>query len=558
MGELIGRSEQQIGHTPHEAYLASTAAYAATNPSFQHAALAATQAAGVDNMNNLVAMYARFDHPSVSTVDGTTHIVQHHVLHQLLRVIPSYIEQATAAGLTPNQASGLVGVLLSAEERSEWSVADPPVVYLGEALELQAQTHGPLTIEDYEQVQGLIAETASREDDNASALDTYRALSRLGMTTAESIDFIRTDLQTDSLLMNPMLEVLNALSIAEVSTSTLTEICQQLIGNNENPRDLAEIQGDLGLLRECVVTVAPGQDIHPDDLLTAIHTQLAQGRDMSDIVNSFLSAKQLRQAPGVLSVYRPSDRIGQHFLSHEGQLELSPLPYRTERSFDDGIRDLSKIALHRPKYREAVGEGFWVFAPDATTPTWYSLGGETEVRVGRVAHHYPEYPLSELSRNPSLVHCHPFELERMISPDRDNSLYPNEALPVVERFLAATPSRRDYQMVAELLKSSGGPQEVRSLFVHGSGVTEYTFPQDPAALENMAQVSQKLRDDLLRVVDWNRILYDRRLAGLVRGPRRENDVAVGYLVRLFDEAMPKGFGLRMLNIGGSLEFEGAS
>ncbi len=550
MSETRGGHGQEIAApAAADAYLVSTQTYAATDLSFRQDAVAAAGAAGVENATRLVALHARFDHPSyVTGVDGVRQAVPHYPLHRFLRVVPTYIERSAAAGLTPDQAAGLVETLLAAEDRDEWSTADQPVVYLGKALELQAQTHGPITAEDYAQVQGLIADTASHEDDNASALDAYRALSRLGMSTVESIRLIREGLLTDSLLMNRALEVFNALAIAEVDTQVLGDICRQFIGTAEDHPHISAIQEDFALLRECIVTAGPRQDIHPNRLLESIHAQLRQGKSMLEIANGFVSARRLAQTIA-LEVGRPEERIAQHFLTKTGPLEASPLPYRAERSFDEGAHDLGAIALNSMRYREALQEGFWVFDPNAMPPVWYSLGGETELGAGVVRHSYPAYPLQELSRSPTVAHCHPADLEWAISPGLSNGVYPNMAMPVIDRFLAATPSGQDYQMIADILRASGGPQTVRSIFAHGSGLTEYTFPQDPDVLEHMAQISRSLRDNFLLGIDWSKVLYTRKFAGLLRGELRGVDTVVRDLMERFDNGMPKGFGLHLLDLG---------
>lgn len=540
-----------VPESPNERYLTDVEVYAEYDEEFRLDAVAAAEAVGVDELRDLIGRYARHDLPSiVLDPDGTEHRVQHHILRRFLQVLPDYAEKAAAAGLAPEQAAGLVRTMLTAEDRHYSTMADPAVSVMGRALETQAQAHGPIGPEDYERIRNLVAGTARYGDVNASALDTFRALSRLGMTTAEGTEFIQDDLYSDQLLMNPVLGVLEALSIAEVDGTRLKGILRDLIRGEDTGKHIYAIQNDINLLRECIATVCPRRDIRPDDMLALVATELARGRSMTDIAGSFIGDRRLPAADDT-GMYDPTQRAARHFIDKPGPLELSPLPYRTERSFGDGLADLGRIALHRFVYREPVGEGLWLFDGDSTEPVWYSLGGETEVRHDSVRHSAPDYPLHELSRNPTMAHCHPQELEVIIAPSRHEGTYPRAAISIIGQLYAATPSRRDYDMIGKMLRMEGGFDRVRSVIVHGNGVTEYTFPQDPDALEEMSRDSQAVRDQLLLGIRWDRILHKRRLGGLAKGGRRDDEDVVRELVERLDEALPRDFGLELSRASGA-------
>ena len=545
-------SERDPSHhnpTPDPVEIKHDAAYlsqAMEDPRLRERATAAFGAMGTEYLQDLIINHARFNHPHTIRDDyGAPQQINYYSLELLLGVMPEYMTNAQQAGLSPDQAYGLVRTLLSAEGRSEWAMNDEPVVQLSRAFKHRIERSDEVEADDYAILHGLVADTASGEDNSVAVLDAYRALTRLGFSSAESNTLIRNELYTDSLVINHAIGVFNTLSVAEVNSELLIEVCRLIPG--EDPQ-LYAIQASYMLLKDLIATVCPRQDMPPNDLLKIVRHQLAEGRTMPEIAQSFITSEK-QTIKGDAEAYHPAERRNRHFIDKPGQLELAPLPYRTERSFSEGAADIGRIALHQQRYREPIGEGIWVFDPEASAPTWYSLGGETDVDFEQrtVRARYPLYPLGDLSRGPVLYHAHPVALEHVISPRHNSGTHPNTAVPAITKFLAAIPSRRDYLMVAELLRSAeykGGG--VRSFIAHGSGTTEYTFPNDPEALEAMSHHYQALRDNMLAGINWERMFSTRKWYGLTRGERKDRSEVVQELVTRFNRILPKDFQLRLL------------
>lgn len=514
-----------------------------SDPELGALANTAVQAIGPDHFHDLLVKYERFDHSSTDFNSGVV-VKTHHTLRQLLVQLPGYIENATATGIDENRAYGLVQAIIGEEKRSKWSGADDPVVQLGRAFAWQAEHHGVVSDEDYTALHNLVAETAASPDTGDTAINAYRALSRLGLTTAQSIEVIKDSLPHYEIATFAV-GVFDALSVARVDAAVIKGICGSLFEAHQEDNTPYGIQADYVLLRELIARVCPGADIEPNTFLRQVYDHLSRGKSMTDIAQEY-AGTDARTIEGLeAQIYDPQDRIEKHFLPKSGGLELAILPYRTERSLEEGLGDLKSIARERGRYRETLGEGLWVFDSTASAPTWYSLGGRTELHDGRVRHVHPEYPINEISQRPFLFHCHPMGLEKSVGPDPRDELFPEAALPIVNRFLAVTPSRRDYEMVAELLRTPTHQKPaVRSFIAHGSGLTEYTFPNDADALTEMSQHSQAIRDDVLQNVDWERILFDKKWLGLVRIERDKNSV-VQELVQRLNDKLPEGFQLRL-------------
>jgi hypothetical protein len=102
-------------------------------------------------------------------------------------------------------------------------------------------------------------------------------------------------------------------------------------------------------------------------------------------------------------------------------------------------------------------------------------------------------------------------------------------------------------MVAELLRSPEYRGDgVRSFISHSSGATEYTFPNDPSAIEAVSRMSDDLRGDVLANVNWEHILFARKWRGLRKGERRDTADVVQEIVDRYNKALPKGFQLKLL------------
>lgn len=521
--------------------------WTAGEPRLKGCAIAAADAMGVKCLQELIAGHARFDQSgTVYEPDGTTREAPHYRLELLLGAMPAYMAYADQAGLSSDQASELVHTILMAEKRSEHSFIYESVIQLCRVFDGYINRKETLTGEDYTILRNLVEDTADNEADSNAAIDAYRALARLGLSAVESAALIRNELFADSAVINYALWPLNALSVASVDSRLLTEICHLIPGE---ALQLSEIQASYATLYDLITNVCPGEDVAPNDFLGTVRDRLAAGCTMADIALQYITGDK-QTLEGDAHAQASSHRRDSHFIETTGPLELSPLPYRSERSFSEGAADIGRIAQHSARHREAIGEGLWVFDAEAPIPSWYSLGGETEVDWQRraVRLRYPSYPLAEISRRLIVYHAHPVELEYVTRPP--DHVFPQIAISSITKFLAATPSRRDYAMIAELMRASDYEEGmVRAFIAHGSGATEYSFPNDPDAIEAVGETFQTQCDAILNGVNWEKILFERKWRGLVKGSRKDISDVIGELIDRLNAAMPKGFQLHFLAPG---------
>ena len=154
------------------------------------------------------------------------------------------------------------------------------------------------------------------------------------------------------------------------------------------------------------------------------------------------------------------------------------LPYRMQRSLEDGLADLHGLM------KSSGVEGSWVFDPDSET--WFSLGGRTKLSVGRARHEFIPYDVSALSERPIHVHVHPKDNEVFIAPSRDSLAFPQMQKKLVS-FLTAMPSGSDFGMITELARTSSRPVEMTGLIVTSLGVTEFRAPAEAEAMEEFVE-----------------------------------------------------------------------
>ena len=86
----------------------------------------------------------------------------------------------------------------------------------------------------------------------------------------------------------------------------------------------------------------------------------------------------------------------------ESPLTLSRETYRINKPRSEGEADLTNLALN------GESEGLWAFSE--SNQTWYSMGGETTLKEGRVRHEFYDFDLSELANDLELYHTHPVKL----------------------------------------------------------------------------------------------------------------------------------------------------
>ena len=209
---------------------------------------------------------------------------------------------------------------------------------------------------------------------------------------------------------------------------------------------------------------------------------------------------------------------------------------------NDGVSDLEEIAQARSHRWESVGEGMWVFDPNADT--WYSLGGKTEVHPDRVRHYFIAYDASQLSERPYMFHTHPEDLEIMLRNPYDD-FSTREYQDHVTKFLSSTPSRADYSVVADTIDRAASDIHPRSFIVHSLGITEFTYPNDLEKIKEKEIKKRDIRDQAMLNFGWNSLGWRRDIV--------DEATVAKMLVDDLNKLLPEGFAIKLHEPGTNLE-----
>jgi hypothetical protein len=124
-------------------------------------------------------------------------------------------------------------------------------------------------------------------------------------------------------------------------------------------------------------------------------------------------------------------------------------------------------------------------------------------------------------------------LDIFVTPPRDSLTYPH-LRDHFTKFLTATPSRADYKGVAEMMKEAKGEVFPRSFISHALGITEFVYPHDIRAIEEMAEKSRDLRDETILNANRNPNLLNVTKKDFVRA-----------LLEDLNSRLPKGFAINL-------------
>lgn len=500
---------------------------------------------GPNLVDDLAIVHQRYDVTgTVRDASGASVKLPHYRLRKVLEVMPDYIENAAQVGVSQSQAYLMLRRMMLVKERSRHSEVEDTVQHLALAFSHQNAHGHEIDQKAQADLDRLLTKAAGKVVGDKMVTAVYSGLSRLGFASQESTVFIEHELHMDTEILSQVARLSNLLSVAKVDVGVFREVCNLAIQDPWHKGNHLQLIAHFTLLKDLIYSVAPAHNMSANDLLSVVLDRLRTGATFDEVASSFKNRPAL--APAV-AIDVPAERRDKHFnpLPHGQALDIAKLPYRVERSLQDGMEDLGKIAVRPQSYNE----GMWVY--DAPTSIWYSMGGETNVDWDRnaVRHTYPPFPIADISKELYLFHCHTDSLGRIMGPSEDElqkRAIPQIAVPVLERMNTITPSGRDYTFVAELLRGAPRPSVIRAFIAHALGFTEYTFPNDPDAIEDVGQRILSVREDLtLGETNWQRILFQRKWMGLVKKQRKANDVAVELLGSL-ERRLPRGFGLRLI------------
>jgi hypothetical protein len=516
------------GNTPER----SIQTFRSPDPELNAVASESLQTVSIEKLDQLMRAHQKFNEP-VYVVDnqGREKRDNNFKLKRFLREIPAYFDSAQEAGLSADQAQQLTVTLLNS---SPYEFHDPEITVslMGRAFRNAAKADHPLSAEDYDKLNTLVAESAKCGVDH-NALYAYSLAQRIGLSTTQSTEMISKLVEADGSIsgytFGPFCDALKTLNVAQVDPEMVVQVFDKLGGDRPYFH-----QAIFKAFEDIITFGCPSHGMSPQEVIDTILRQVEAGEDIEEVIVRFQGSEQ-KQLPGEkqIEVINPKEERDRYFVQKPGELELAALPYQTQRPLNEGLRDLENIAVASSGRWQETGEGFWVH--DRESGTWYSLGGQIEMRAMAMRHNMMPYDISQLSAEPLMFHCHPQDFEVMIRPPRGATIFPEQYTDQVTKFLAATPSRADYAVIADLVERATDQMTAHSYIVHSLGVTEFTYPTDLEQLKQMSADSRELRDQALLDFDWQAL----------RGREIDPEVLTEQLATLLNKRLPEGFKIKL-------------
>src|SRR5581483_5184286 len=452
---------------------------------------------GEATLDELVKAHQRFNVPvHIIQKDGSEAVDPNCYLKQLLGEIPAYTEAAKKSGMSSEQTGTLLLGTLNAIP-TRWEKIVRPydnLTYLTEALDQDSPAI--LSEQDIESISGMIA-IAGKYGVIPDSLYAYSIARKVGLTVSDSTELLSSlsnangGLSSDSL--GPFSGALKTLKFAGVDPELVKIVFAELGGNGSSYHSSA-----YQLFEEVITFSCPANHISPQALLESYYQNRLEGLSIRKFLSHYLAHHEQIVPGNKEEILLPNQERERYFNLKTGHLEHAPLPYRISRGFDEGLRDLERLAKASIYRGQEVAEGFWIFDPAAEV--WYSLGGKTSIASGKVRHHFLLYDMSKLSSEPHMVHVHPQDYAVMIRPPQEAALS-RECADLVTKFLSSTPSRADYAVVDEMLEYAATDTRPRSLIAHSLGITEFTYPHDRQKIKQIATEFRDIRDSVILNTD---------------------------------------------------------
>lgn len=415
-------------------------------------------------------------------VDGTR--VFQYQLRKTLGEIPSYFQSVEHSGLNYKQGLGLLMHLLE-KDPYDFSDKRSDMIILGKAL--RASKQDETLSKNLSKIKKLTSAGVGGSGMGGSLYSLF-ITARLGLPLSESGQMIVNGTK-GSYVIGPFNEALRSMLPAKPESNLVTEAFDIMYGNGNNYWNA----GGYKLFKELMTFVAPSKNIPINNMLS-LFISSSKSKSQQKRLEAMLEENSEKKD-------KSKNSNDEYFLKHKGRLEYFAQPYVIQRTLEQGIDDLKKLATASYYNWDETGEGMFVFDPEKEL--WYSLGGELELpsmgevlsgTAERVRHRFISYDISKLSETPFLFHIHPEELDCFVSPkDRDMD---RDVKDYLTKFITATPSRADYKVVAELMSDAKTKVKTRAFIAHCHGMTEFTYPDNIKDIEEMSKKSRDLRDQV--------------------------------------------------------------
>lgn len=479
----------------------------------------------------------RFDGPV--TMGDTGRKVEHYGLRKCLKELPGYILAAETVGLTYEQAVEILTYTLDSN-KYDFSEVEKEIMLLTRAFGMASRYEIKLG-EHLDLFKDLIR-FGAKEGVLEGTFYAFSIALRLGLSVDQACKVIKKTGDVGSPATGYVTphfnDALKSMLPAKVDPALVVEAFN-LIGDNNG-----YYSGLYDFFKTIMTFGGPSRGMSPNELLALFVTRVKTGKNIP-MLEAGEGDGQKQETIDV-----PKEK---YFIENDSDtLEHTALPYCKIKPLNAGVRDLEKLAVARSHRWEEVGEGMWTFDPESQT--WYSFGGQLETpsmeevlagRAERVRHNFLPYDLSKLSENPYLFHVHPADYDVFVSPPRENLVYP-ELQDDITKFLTATPSGADYGTVGELLKESETQVPTRSFISHALGITEFTYPNDIAKLEEMKARSRTIRDQVMLEFDIQSYVQK-------HGLPVDRLHLVQIMIQTLDERLPEGFSIRLYQTGTDFE-----
>jgi hypothetical protein len=437
-----------------------------------------------DDFGRFLEAQKRFDN-TVHVVDekqGIDRQVNHYFLKQTLKQIPEYMQSVNQSRLSYEQGLELLMHMLNGDKYN-FSNKKSDMLILTKALNDSHEDKSlPRSINKIKKLMSAGVGGSGM----GGTIYSFFITARLGVPVSEASSII-VPAAEGSYVIGPFNEALKSMLPAKPNPKLVVEAFTILNGDGRNYWNA----GYYRQFEQFMTFVAPGNGISVDNMLAMF----------ASASKSPSKRKELECAAEKKEAQKEGKE--RYFLPFDGKLECLAQPYVAKRSWNEGLKDLTKLATASLHDWEEIGEGMFVFDPK--DQLWYSLGGKLETpsieevlsgRAERVRHNFLSYDISSLSETPLLFHIHPEALECFVRPSRDSLVYPHLQYSIT-KFLTATPSRADYKVVAQLIKNAKSKVTTRSFIAHALGITEFVYPHDIKAIGEMGEKARDLRDQPL-------------------------------------------------------------
>lgn len=461
---------------------------------------------------------------------GSATIVHWYDLRKNLKIMPQYFETAAKAGLSYTESMDLLSTMI-ASEKYDFNDVSFHINVLTKILNncVNRQMDSTTVLPALKSVM----EMSKKDGELGRALGIIMLGVNAGMDLAQSADIVKTIYDRSAIagyVLMRLYDELNLLASNTADGTLLYQSLQKVMGRDPY------YEADFKHFTQVLYMLAANTEHSQKDVLQAIGGKPAnrlltqanenfEGRQLAKTQKNPL-AKAIKLLPAKGKAAACTKEPNDYFPALDRpRLVHGILPYRMERDFYQGIADLKDLMS------EEYMEGAFIFDPE--NETWYSLGGRTQAEIGRVRQEFFPYDIAKLSANPVFVHIHPEQLETFISPSRDSLAYP-QFQQRLTKFIAAMPSKTDFETIASMIGNASSPVALSAFIVTSTGLTEMRFPNNAESVRKFSEQFSPLKDKILMEFDAHGYL-------LKNGINQDYSAFVCDLVKKLNKLLPSGF-----------------